>query len=167
MRISGFVAKYGKRLSRSIFELMDKNLLDEFLQDCKNLDVSFDNKKPYCLVVKSHIDAFRLVTNPSYYAESTLLVLGGYVSEIEKKSFNDLNHAPLKNYNGKCILIFDASPEAQTTAELLMQNYSNVKFYSLPYGVSVRDPFLDEQTLFHVILNIIYEDKTNLAKNVE
>ncbi len=161
-----FVAKYGKRLSKIVFEMLDRNTLEEFLQDCRDINLAFDPSRPYCFIVKDYVSAFRLITNPSYYADSTILVTRGLVSEVENKKFEDLYHEPLRNYNGKCIFIFDASPEAEVTKEMLKNEYKHLTFYDLPFGVSVRDPFLDEQSLFHFLLNIIYNDQLKKQKEL-
>lgn len=153
-----FVEKYGKRTSKIVFNLLDRKILNEFIQDCQNLELSFDKSKPYCLVLKNYIDAYEILVSKSYYNEMTFLVLGGYISPVENIDFQSLNHEPLKGYKGVAILCFDNSPEAQVTREALTKAYPNVRMVTLPYGVSSRNPFADVEALIEAILQIIHED---------
>ncbi|MEM5877356.1 MAG: hypothetical protein QXF12_00600 [Candidatus Aenigmatarchaeota archaeon] len=151
--VKNFEEKWGKSLTEKMISIKLSNRVDEFIDDLSNMPGFFDRNNKTTIIVRDERTAAKLAL--VLEDEVNIAFLGGYISSIENKGPNDLNHSYLEEYDGKVLLFFEDSPEADITQDFLQERYPNVVFIRAPYGISVKSPVAtDRETINKVIREI-------------
>lgn len=154
-QVQDFTEIYGKPVTKHILKLIFENKHKEFVQDVELLSnfVAFDDKVKCTILVRDAKSAAELAM---FVEECNIASLNGFVSSIEDKTFDDLNHKFLEGYSGTVILLFEDSIEANVTEDMLRERYPNITFVRAPYGVSAIDPVkTDKETIIKTINNLL------------
>jgi hypothetical protein len=153
MKPTEFKDRYGKTLAKQVLKQFFQGNSQRLSDDIYHLSYSIDYNADTVIVVRDAALAAKiLLENDSHI---NIICLGSYVSHVENKTFDDLNHKDLaKMKEGtKAILLFESTPEAEVTYELLSKAYPHLKFIKAPYGVPKKLRALDAETLLYIIKN--------------